>query len=229
VLWQRRRRRPPAPHPALASADFLTHADAVCIAPHAARDFLCCFAPLSLPMLAANVRAEVKALVTIAAPIILSFLLLMSIGLISVLNVGRIGENELAAVGFSVTFLNILGNSWIVGMTSALDTFGTQAFGAKNFVMFSNVMQRSLFLCMMTCIPLFGLFMFNEAILDAFHYDANVRNMAAPCAPLHPPPKRNAFVLQNCHISQVRARACDIPAPLRRVPGAVQISSDSGP
>jgi MATE family multidrug resistance protein len=147
-----------------------------------ASSFLICFGYRSLlvPMLTADVRTEIKALVTIAAPIILSFLLLMSIGLISVLNVGRIGENELAAVGFSVTFLNILGNSWIVGMTSALDTFGTQAFGAKNFVMFSNVMQRSLFLCMMTCIPLFGLFMFNETILDAFHYDINVRNMAAP-------------------------------------------------
>jgi Na+-driven multidrug efflux pump len=138
-------------------------------------------------MLTAVVRAEMKALVTIAAPIILSFLLLMSIGLISVLNVGHIGENELAAVGFSVTFLNILGNSWLVGMVSALDTFGTQAFGAKNFVMFSNVMQRSLFLCMATCIPLFVLFMFNDALLDAFRYDVTVRDLAAPCAPPHPP------------------------------------------
>jgi MATE family multidrug resistance protein len=135
-------------------------------------------------MLTAVVRAEMKALVTIAAPIILSFLLLMSIGLISVLNVGRIGESELAAVGFSVTFLNILGNSWLVGMVSALDTFGTQAFGAKNFVMFSNVMQRSLFLCMATCVPLFVLFMFNDAILDAFRYDVTVRDLAAP----YPPP-----------------------------------------
>ncbi len=138
-------------------------------------------------MITAVVRAEMKALVTIAAPIILSFLLLMSIGLISVLNVGRIGENELAAVGFSVTFLNILGNSWLVGMVSALDTFGTQAIGAKNFVMFSNVMQRSLFLCMITCIPLFVLFMFNDAILEAFRYDPAVSNLAAPCDP--PPPQ----------------------------------------
>jgi MATE family multidrug resistance protein len=139
-------------------------------------------------MFTAAVRTEMKALVTIAAPIILSFLLLMSIGLISVLNVGHaFGESELAAVGFSVTFLNILGNSWLVGMVSALDTFGTQAFGAKNFVMFSNVMQRSLFLCMATCVPLFVLFMFNEAILDAFHYDVTVRNLAAPYPPTPPP------------------------------------------
>jgi MATE family multidrug resistance protein len=125
-------------------------------------------------------------LIRIAAPIILSFLLLFAIGLISVLNVGRLGERELAAVGFSVMFLNIMGNSWLVGIVSALDTFGTQSFGARNFIMFSNVMQRGLFLCMLTCLPLFVLFMFNDAVLDAFHYDVSVRDLAAPCVTCPP-------------------------------------------
>ncbi|KAJ7374954.1 hypothetical protein OS493_005314 [Desmophyllum pertusum] len=47
--------------------------------------------------------------------------------------VGRIGEVELAAGTLAISFINVTGPSLYVGLGSAVETLGSQAFGAKNF------------------------------------------------------------------------------------------------
>ncbi|CAK9442308.1 uncharacterized protein LODBEIA_P60510 [Lodderomyces beijingensis] len=95
---------------------------------------------------------ELRALVRNAIPSVVTFLLECSPFTVSVFAVGHIGANELAAVSLGSMTANITGYATIQGISTALDTLCPQAFGAKNYTLVGDYMQK--------CIALSITFMF---------------------------------------------------------------------
>ena len=61
---------------------------------------------------------------------------------ISVMFVGRLGETPLAAAAMASTLANVSGLSLLVGLSSALSTLGSQAYGAGAYDVVGIVLQR---------------------------------------------------------------------------------------
>ncbi|EPQ52991.1 MOP flippase [Gloeophyllum trabeum ATCC 11539] len=109
-----------------------------------------------------------EGLLTDSVPVILSYILQNSIQTASILIAGRLGPNELSIAAFSSMLAFVTG--WIValGGTTALDTFGSQAFtgGARRSDL-SIHFQRCLVLLWALLLPVCGIWGFMEPILLA--------------------------------------------------------------
>ncbi|KZT30058.1 MATE efflux family protein [Neolentinus lepideus HHB14362 ss-1] len=109
-----------------------------------------------------------RALLTDSVPVILSYILQNSIQTASVLIAGHLGPNELSIAAFSSMLAFVTG--WIValGGTTALDTFGSQAFtgGARRSDL-SIHFQRCLVCLWILLLPVCGIWGFMEPVLLA--------------------------------------------------------------
>ena len=76
---------------------------------------------------------EAKKLTILASPIILTYLLSISIQLTTQIIVGHVSSVALAAAALATMFAHSFGLSIILGTASALDTLCSQAFGARNY------------------------------------------------------------------------------------------------
>lgn len=77
--------------------------------------------------------AEARHLCILASPIILTYLLSISIQLTTQVIVGHVSSDALAAAALATMFAHSFGLSIILGTASALDTLCSQAFGARNY------------------------------------------------------------------------------------------------
>jgi Na+-driven multidrug efflux pump len=75
---------------------------------------------------------ELASIVQFAWPTILVLLLEQSTVAISMAFCGHLGEHEMAAVALAIAFCNITGIHPSYGLTTVIDTYGTQAVGTGN-------------------------------------------------------------------------------------------------
>jgi len=117
--------------------------------------------------LARTLGAELRALIRLALPIIVTQVGTMILGVVDTLMVGRLGVDALAATA--------LGNVWVMGtlvlgmgVMLGLDPIMTQAHGAGDGPRQGLALQRGLVLAMLLSVPLAGLWWMTEATLLAF-------------------------------------------------------------
>ena len=77
-----------------------------------------------------------------ALPVTCNMLAYRAPWVISVMFVGRLGETPLAAAAMASTLANVSGLSLLVGLSSALSTLGSQAYGAGAYDVVGIVLQR---------------------------------------------------------------------------------------
>jgi MATE family multidrug resistance protein len=97
--------------------------------------------------------AETRTMITYSAPLILTYLLQYFYSLVIVLVVGRIGEDELAAVSLGVTTMNIVGFAIFEGIATSLDTLCAQAYGSGNPRLVGLHVQRMVLLLLLVACP----------------------------------------------------------------------------
>lgn len=92
----------------------------------------------------ASVRELVRRIAIIAVPSYPMAIVQRCVGLTSAALVGHLGNTtELAAVGLANVVTNITGFSWLWGLSAAISTISSQAWGARSFRVVGVTMQRS--------------------------------------------------------------------------------------
>ena len=105
--------------------------------------------------------SEVRAQLTMAGPVMLTFLTRKSVDVVSVVFVGHLGAEYLSAAGIASVTANVSGHSMVIGLAGALSTICSQAYGSKDFLTFSLAPQRAmLILALIVCLPVSVLWMY---------------------------------------------------------------------
>ncbi|KAF4393948.1 hypothetical protein G4B88_025917 [Cannabis sativa] len=111
-----------------------------------------------------EVSEELRSLVKIAWPIIMTTLLIYSRSIVSMLFLGRLGKTELAGGSLALGFGNITGNSILRGLSTGMDPICCQAYGAKRFSVLSHAFQKTFCLLLLVSIPISALWLNMEPI-----------------------------------------------------------------
>ena len=120
---------------------------------------LCC------RLLSGSNYKEIKELFALAWPTVFSYFFYHMVNMISLFFAGRVGEVELAAATLGLSFIGVTGPSLFIGLSSAVETLCSQAFGAKNYHLVGVVLQRGVWILGLTCILAWSLWVNTELLL----------------------------------------------------------------
>lgn len=89
--------------------------------------------------------------------------------------VGQLCTAEaLAAVSLATSIANVFGHSVMVGLSSALATIASQAYGAGDFCTMNHATYKSIFVLLTACLPISIFFNFATPLLILCGQDAEV-------------------------------------------------------
>ncbi|KAL6224798.1 hypothetical protein ACLB2K_003653 [Fragaria x ananassa] len=117
------------------------------------------------PKITTVVLDEIKALYTLAIPMILSGLLNYSKAAISMFFMGKLGKSALAGGSLAIGVANITGYSFISGLATGMDGIASQAFGARNGCLLSHTLQRTIIFLLILFMPIALLWFYFEPVL----------------------------------------------------------------
>lgn len=104
---------------------------------------------------------EAKELYMIAIPMIMSGLLVYGRSPITMFFLGKLGKEALAGGSLAISVANITGYSIISGLASGMEGISSQAFGAKQWSLMCQTLQRTITILIISTIPI-SLFWFNS-------------------------------------------------------------------
>ncbi|KAF5456283.1 hypothetical protein F2P56_025782 [Juglans regia] len=157
-----------------------------------------------------DIIAEVKKQLWLAGPLVLVNLLVNGLQVISIMFVGHLGELALAGASMASSFASVTGFSLLIGMSSALDTFCGQSYGAKQYHMLGIHMQRAMLVLLLVCIPLALIWANAGHILVFLGQDPEISAEAGlyarfmiPCI--------FAFAILQCHVRFLKTQSMVAP------------------
>lgn len=160
-------------------------------------------------------RTLLKRLLIVGLPVVPVALVQRTLGLLSSALIGHLGDREaLAAVGLCNVVSNITGYSWLWGLSGAISTLSSQAWGAKCPRNVGVTLQRGfLVLLLFADLPLMLVFFFSDSILETFGQPHEVARYAGVytriripgilCESLHVVVNRSLASIGNTRISLV--------------------------
>ncbi|KAL6183250.1 hypothetical protein ACLB2K_044661 [Fragaria x ananassa] len=160
-----------------------------------------------------EVVEEVKRQLWLAGPLICVSILQYSIQIIAVMFVGHLGELSLSGATMALSFTSVTGFSLLMGMSSALDTFSGQCYGAKQYHMMGIHMQRAMFVLLLVCIPLAIISANTRIILIALGQDADISTEAGKFARFNIP-SLFAYALLQCLVRFLQTQNIVFPMML---------------
>ncbi|KAM0082192.1 hypothetical protein ACKRZS_005690 [Fusarium odoratissimum] len=124
-------------------------------------------------------QRETKTLIQYALPLIVTFLLHYSVTVASVLTVGRLGMEELAAVNLATMTASITYYVPVQGLATCLDTLCAQAYGSGHKHLVGLQAQRMTWVLWLIMIPIAIVWWFSEPILAAAVGPGHTTELAA--------------------------------------------------
>ncbi|KAM5344336.1 hypothetical protein ACJ41O_012873 [Fusarium nematophilum] len=112
--------------------------------------------------------AELSLISRYSMPLVATYLLQYSFGVITTFAAGHLSLDDLAAASIGITTMNIAGLAIFEGMATALDTLCSQAYGAGNMPGVGLHVQRMLLLMTLAAIPVGALWIMSPSILSLF-------------------------------------------------------------
>nr|AAG60068.1 MATE efflux family protein, putative [Arabidopsis thaliana] len=97
---------------------------------------------------------------------------------ISIVMAGHLDELSLSAVAIATSLTNVTGFSLIFGLAGALETLCGQAFGAGQFRNISAYTYGSMLCLLLVCFPISLLWVFMDKLLELFHQDPLISQLA---------------------------------------------------
>ncbi|KAI8339611.1 mate-domain-containing protein [Chlamydoabsidia padenii] len=126
-----------------------------------------------------DIIPELKAISKFAWPLMITFLLGMGMKLVDVWFIGRQGPQVLAATSLGSLFITVTGVALSNGMLTAIDTLVSQAFtGAQHPRTLGIILQRSILIMGVFCIPVSVVWYHAETILVMMGQDPNLASLA---------------------------------------------------
>ncbi|XP_020217683.1 protein DETOXIFICATION 17 [Cajanus cajan] len=125
-----------------------------------------------------EIEKELMKQLWLAGPMIFVSVFQYSLQMISLMFVGHLNELLLAAAALGTSFVNATGYNILMGMSSALDTFCGQAYGAKHFHMLGVHTQGAMLVLILVTIPISVIWVFLGRILVVFHQDKTIAAQA---------------------------------------------------
>ncbi|KAK8470460.1 hypothetical protein PHAVU_004G152201 [Phaseolus vulgaris] len=125
-----------------------------------------------------EIREEAKKQVWLAGPMIFVCVFQFSLQMISLMFVGHLGELFLAAVSLSSSIVSATGFNVMMGLSSALDTFCGQSYGAKQYHMLGVHTQGAMLVLTIVSIPVSIIWVYLEPILVLLHQNKEVAALA---------------------------------------------------
>ncbi|KAL5079519.1 hypothetical protein RYX36_007940 [Vicia faba] len=122
---------------------------------------------------------EAKKQLWLAGPMIFVCVFQNSLQMISLMFVGHLNEELLlAGASLAISFVNVIGFNVLMGMSSALDTFCGQAYGAKQYHMVGIYTQRAMLATILVSIPLSIILAYLKPILILLHQEKAIASQA---------------------------------------------------
>eukprot|EP00079_Xenopus_tropicalis_P009648 XP_002933880.2 PREDICTED: multidrug and toxin extrusion protein 2-like [Xenopus tropicalis] len=139
----------------------------------------CCnFISVWIHQLILNNVSELKILVSISGPLVLTYLLDVAPILITTVFCGHLGKSELDAFALGNSIVILAGQSIGLGICSACDTFFSQIYGGKNLKLIGVVLQRGILILSLSCFPCWAFFVNTKNILLLLGQDPSVARLA---------------------------------------------------
>ncbi|XAR52474.1 hypothetical protein NMG60_11020576 [Bertholletia excelsa] len=99
-------------------------------------------------------REEVKRQGLIAAPMVAVTLSQYFLQVVCTMMVGHLGELALSSTAMAVSISSVTGFSVLLGMSTALETLGGQAYGAQQYQKLGTQTYTAIFCLLIVCLPL---------------------------------------------------------------------------
>lgn len=125
-----------------------------------------------------DIADEAKKQLWLAGPMVFVSVFQYSLQVISLMFVGHLDELLLAGVSLSTSLINATGFNVLIGLSSALDTFCGQSYGAQQYHMVGIHMQRAIVVTMLATIPMSFIWAYLGPILVVLHQDKTIATQA---------------------------------------------------
>ncbi|ELT90755.1 hypothetical protein CAPTEDRAFT_189705 [Capitella teleta] len=121
--------------------------------------------------------AEFKRTMKIGVGLMLALFSQIMLGPITTIFGGHLGKLELDAIALSNSIVNVFGYSLAVGMTSACDTYFSQAYGNKQYKLVGVILQKSLYILLLLLIFCYAFLTNMEVVLVKSGQNPQVASM----------------------------------------------------
>ncbi|KAI5401312.1 protein DETOXIFICATION 12 isoform X2 [Lathyrus oleraceus] len=108
---------------------------------------------------------EMKRICYLSGPMVAIGLSQYMLQVVSIIIVGNLGELDLASTALSISFTTVTGFSFLVGMSSGLETICGQAYGAKQYQRIGMQTYTAIFSLILVCLPVSFIWINIENIL----------------------------------------------------------------
>ncbi|XP_065908684.1 multidrug and toxin extrusion protein 1-like [Dysidea avara] len=118
-------------------------------------------------------KEEGYVLFSLSWPVSLTFFLHTLLPLTALIFVGHVSKHKskllIDATSLGISFINVTGYAIIFGLSTAIDTLSSQAYGAGNYKRVGVILQRSVLVCSLSLFPIAVVFLNAESILLILH------------------------------------------------------------
>uniref|UniRef100_A0A1J3FV52 Protein DETOXIFICATION n=1 Tax=Noccaea caerulescens TaxID=107243 RepID=A0A1J3FV52_NOCCA len=119
-----------------------------------------------------------KKVSSMAAPMVAVALSQYLLQVISIVMAGHLDELSLSAVAIATSLTNVTGFSLLFGLAGALETLCGQAFGAEQYRQIGAYTYSSMLCLLLFCIPVSLVWVFMDKLLELFHQDPLISQLA---------------------------------------------------
>jgi MATE family multidrug resistance protein len=129
-----------------------------------------------------NNKEELYTILSLSWPTVLSYLLTFLPSFVNLIFIGHVGTGEhpleLPAAALAITFVNVTGVSFGIGLLTGVETLCAQAYGAKNYRRVGVVVQRGILICTTFCVPCILLWFLTEDVFLLFRQNPELAKLS---------------------------------------------------
>ncbi|XP_077449208.1 multidrug and toxin extrusion protein 1 [Stigmatopora argus] len=130
------------------------------------------------PWLPMVYRDELYQVLKLTGPLLLYNILNFLLPLVTSIFCGHIGNAELAGYALASATINVSAMVIVQGLTMACDTLVSQTYGSKEMKRVGVIVQKSLLILLLLCLPCWALLINAQQLLFLMHQDQQVARIA---------------------------------------------------
>ncbi|XP_030636857.1 multidrug and toxin extrusion protein 1 [Chanos chanos] len=123
-------------------------------------------------------REELYQVLRLTGPLLVSRMLNFLLPFVNTIFCGHLGNAELAGYALASAIINVTTTATGYGLALACDTLISQTFGGKNLKQVGDILQRSILILLLFCLPCWAILINTQSILLLLQQDAEVARTA---------------------------------------------------